>query len=212
MTPSLASARAAALPALALALLLAGCGGTTPAGSDDASPRPTGSSTSEPATDVPGEPGDDGPEGEDGAEGDGAGDDGDAAPPAPAVDACGLTDDDYAIIRDGLQTADHSAIGGYLAPSVYVTYAASEYEGAVTGNPGLVLQNLQDVSYPGVSWTFDIPAGDLAAWSASPYYAEDFTDCAIVGITSADRGVSLTVSGGQIVREMITFSVEAWGY
>jgi hypothetical protein len=75
-----------------------------------------------------------------------------------------------------------------------------------------VLQNLQDVSYPGVSWTFDIPASDLATWAASPYYAEDFTDCAIVGITSDDRGISLTVADGRIVREMITMSVDAWGY
>lgn len=189
--------RAAALPAFALALLLAGCGGTTPG--DDSSPRPTGTSTTEPVTDGPGA--DDGEDGEE-----------DDAPVAATPDSCGLTADDYAIIRDGLQTANHTAIGGYLASSVYVTYAASEYEGEVAGNPGLVLQNLQDVSYPGVSWTFDIPASDLATWAASPYYAEDFTDCAIVGITSDDRGVSLTVAGGRIVREMITMSVDAWGY
>ena len=193
--------RAAALPALALVLLLAGCGVATSPGADGGpSPRPSSSDTTEPGTepetDATGEPGTD--------------DETDAA--APATDACGLTDDDYAIIRDGLQTVNHAAIGAYLAPSVYVTYAASEYEGEVAGNPGLVLQNLQDVSYPGASWTFDIPAADLAAWAASPYYGEDFTPCSIVGITSDDRGVSLTVSDGRIVREMITFSVDAWGY
>lgn len=198
MTALLASGRAAALPAVALALLLAGCEGTASPDAGDA-PRPTGSSSAAPVTDA--------------TESDAEDADTESDAPLPAaVDSCGLTDDDYAIIRAGLQTADHTAIGHYLAPAVYVTYAASEYEGEVAGNPGLVLQNLQDVSYPGVSWTFDIPAADLATWAASPSYAEDFTDCAIVGVTSDDRGVSLTVAGGRIVREMITFSVDAWGF
>jgi hypothetical protein len=182
-----------ALPIL-LGVVLAGCAGPDLPGSPD--PRPTGSSTAEPvdAVDETDDP------------------DYEAEPAPPAVDACGLTDDDYAAIRGALESVDPAVIGGYLANSVYVTYAATEYEGAVTGNPGLVLQNLEDVMYPGVTWQFDIPAAQLSAWAASPYYGEDFTECAIVGTQSDDRGVSLTVADGLIVRELITFSVDAWGY
>ena len=196
MTTTLASARAAALPALALALLLAGCGGTTSPGTGTGT-SPDPSATTDPTTAASGETG--------AAEEDE--DDDDATP-----DACGLTADDYTIIRDGLQTQNFAAIGLYLADSVYVTYASTEYQGSVDNNPGLVLQNLQDVSYPGVTWTFDIPASDLANWADSEYYAADFTDCAIIGITSEDRGVSLTVTGGRITRELITYTIEAWGY
>jgi hypothetical protein len=182
-----------ALPML-LGIVLAGCAGPDLSGSPD--PRPTGSSTAEPveAVDETDDP------------------DYEAEPAPPAVDACGLTDDDYAAIRGALESVDPAVIGGYLANSVYVTYAATEYEGTVTGNPGLVLQNLEDVMYPGVTWQFDIPAPQLSAWAASPYYGEDFTECAIVGTQSDDRGVSLTVADGLIVRELITFSVDAWGY
>lgn len=183
---------AMAVPTVALALALAGCGGADVPGSPD--PRPTGSSATEPVDGV-----------EETVETD-------EEPAPPAVDACGLAGADYAAIRGALETADPAVIGGYLADTVYVTYAATEYEGAVTGNPGLVLQNLEDVMYPGVTWLFDIPAAQLSAWAASPYYGEDFTDCAIVGTQSDDRGVSLTVADGLIVRELITFSVDAWGY
>lgn len=194
MTTTLASARAAALPALALALLLAGCGGTTsPGAGSGTGTSPGPSATTDPTTAASGETGP-------------------AEEEEATPDACGLTEEDYAIIRDGLQTQNFAAIGLYLADSVYVTYASTEYQGAVDFNPGLVLQNLQDVSYPGVTWTFDIPASDLANWADSEYYAADFTDCAIVGITNEDRGVSLTVAGGEITRELITYTVEAWGY
>jgi hypothetical protein len=196
MTTTLASARAAALPALALALLLAGCGGTTSPGTGTGT-SPGSSATPDPTTEVTGETSP--PEDED--------EDEEATP-----DACGLTEEDYAIIRDGLQTQNFAAIGLYLADSVYVTYASTEYQGSVDNNPGLVLQNLQDVSYPGLTWTFDIPASDLANWADSEYYAADFTDCAIIGITNEDRGVSLTVAGGEITRELITYTIEAWGY
>jgi hypothetical protein len=182
-----------ALPML-LGIVLAGCGGPDLSGSPD--PRPTGASTTEPVDSVD-ETDDPGYE---------------AEPAPPAVDACGLTDDDYAAIRGALESVDSAVIGGYLANTVYVTYAATEYEGEVTGNPALVLQNLEDVMYPGVTWQFDIPAPQLSTWAASPYYGEDFTECAIVGTQSDDRGVSLTVADGLIVRELITFSVDAWGY
>jgi hypothetical protein len=187
-----------ALPALALALVLGGCGGPAPDSAGTPDPRPTGSSTTEPVD-----------TGEQAYETD---EDADAEPAPPAVDSCGLTDADYAAIRGALETVNPAVIGGYLANTVYVTYAATEYEGEVTGNPGLVLQNLEDVMYAGVTWQFDIPAPQLSAWAASPYYGEDFTACAIVGTQSDDRGVSLTVADGLIVRELITFSVDAWGY
>jgi hypothetical protein len=195
MTRTLASVRAAALPALALALLLAGCGGTTSPGTGTGT-SPDPAPTTDPTTAASGETG--------------PADDGEDEETTP--DACGLTADDYAIIRDGLQTQNFAAIGLYLADSVYVTYASTEYQGSVDNNPGLVLQNLQDVSYPGLTWTFDIPASDLANWADSEYYAADFTDCAIIGLTSDDRGVSLTVAGGRITRELITYTIEAWGY
>jgi hypothetical protein len=184
---------AIALP-VALALALAGCGGPGVPGGPG--PRPTGPSTTEPVDGV--EETDD--------------PDYEAEPAPPAVDACGLTDADYTAIRGALETVDPAVIGGYLADSVYVTYAATEYEGAVTGNPGLVLQNLEDVMYAGVTWQFTFSEPQLNAWAASPYYGEDFTDCAIIGTQSDDRGVSLTVADGLIVRELITFSVDAWGY
>lgn len=201
MTSAMTTVRVAALPAFALILLLAGCGGPAPGDGGEADPRPTGSSTTDPVESV-----DEGDETDEPV-------DGPAEEPAPpAVDACGLTADDYTAIRTALQTVNPSAISGYLANTVYVTYAASEYEGAVTGNPSLVLQNLADVMYAGVTWQFEFSDPQLATWAASPYYAEDFTSCAIIGTQSDDRGVSLTVAGGQITRELITFSVEAWGY
>jgi hypothetical protein len=197
MTLAMTTLRAAALPALALTLLLAGCGGASPDADGTPDPRPSGSSTTESI-----DPTDESDES----------DATDEEPAPPAVDACGLTEADYSVIRGALETVNPAVIGGYLANTVYVTYAASEYEGEVTGNPGLVLQNLEDVMYPGVTWQFAIPAPQLSAWAASPYYGEDFTGCAIVGTQSDDRGVSLTVADGKIVRELITFSVEAWGY
>jgi hypothetical protein len=174
------------------ALLLAGCSVSPGA---ETEPRPAGTSTPEAVeTDSPAE-------------------DGSAVDDVVAVaDACGLTDDDYAVIRESLQTANLAPIGPYLAPSVYVTYAASEYGGPVDGNSALVLQNLEDVSYPGVTWNFTPPASDLAIWQASTAYGQDFTDCSIVGVQSDGRGVSLTVVDGLITRELITLLVEAWGY
>lgn len=179
-----------ALGGALLTVLLAGCGTTAVVG--DATPDALPSTgTTAPAPGDPSTPADD---------------------VTPEADACGLTEDDYATIRGSLQTADLAPIGGYLAPSVYVTYASSENQGSVDGNPALLLQNLEAVSYPGVSWNFEPPASDLAAWRASPFYGEDFTDCSIVGIQSEGRGVSLTVVDGLITRQLITYAVEAWSY
>lgn len=175
-----------------LTALLAGCGATAVSGEATPHAHPS-TGTTAPAPGDPSTPA--------------AGDD-----DTPVADACGLTERDYATIRDSLRTAELDPIGGYLAPTVYVTYASSENQGSVDGNPALILQNLQDVSYPGVSWNFEPPASDLAAWRASPFYGEDFTDCSIVGIQSEERGVSLTVVDGLITRQLITYSVEAWSY
>jgi hypothetical protein len=188
-----------AVPTLLAFLMLTGCGGTDP--SDSSDPRPTGSSTTAPVATI-----------DETDETEGTDEDAAAEPAPAAIDDCGLTDADYAAIRGALEAVDPAVIGGYLANTVYVTYAATEYEGEVTGNPALVLQNLDDVMYAGVTWQFDIPVPQMNAWAASPYYGEDFTECAIVGTQSDDRGVSLTVADGLIVRELITVSVDAWGY
>lgn len=131
--------------------------------------------------------------------------------PTPVADDCGLTDDTRANVRDALSSANTAALEGYVAPSVYVTYASSEAEGEVT-DPALVVSDIGDVSYVGPTWTFDFSAEQLAEWAASPYYAEDFTECAIIGVQSDDRGISLTFDDGMIVRVLITYFVEAWSF
>ena len=188
--PAARPVRVALAVAVATALLT-GCGVVVPAPST--SPSGSAESTSGEPSALPAPT----PDAEDGGE--------------PGPDDCGMSSEDYAIVEDALRTANSTVLRSYVGSPVTVTYAATEYGGTTT-DPALVVANLGDVMYAGVSWEFDIPAGDLAIWAASPHYGADFTDCALVGVQSDGRGVSLTFSGGRIVRQNVAFDVASWGF
>lgn len=109
-------------------------------------------------------------------------------------------------VVDAMNSGNTAAIEGYLAASVHVTYAASEYEGDVT-DPALVVQNLTALTGPGITWDFDLPAATLDNYANNPghypSYADDFPEGALVGRSSARAVVSFAIAGGQITRVFI---------
>jgi hypothetical protein len=177
-----------ALPALALTVsLLTGC---TPGTPTPATPDPDESSSS--STPTP-DPTDD-TEGGDGGE----------------VDAT-----IRANIVDAVSSGNTAALEGYFAPTVHVTYAASEDEGDVSDH-GLLVMNISNATSPTAVWDFDLPASVIAAYRDSPgsagAYIDDFPEGAIVGRSSEDKVISFVVADGLITRFLIANSEFALTY
>lgn len=170
----------AAAPVLALALILSAC---TPGSSDDptASPSPT---VTESATPTP--------------------DPTETTGPAEDIPA-----DMKANIVDAMNSGNTAAIEGYLAPTVHLTYAATENEGDVSDHT-LIINNLTDFVAGFPTWDFDLPASLVDQYANDPdtfpSYADDFPPGALVGKASNDKVISFTIIGGQITR--IFFAVD----
>jgi hypothetical protein len=171
------------LPTLALAAgLLAGCGPGTPV---PATPEPSGS---EEATSTPG-PGD-----------------GDGADTGTDTDTDPDPADPRADIVDAVTSGNAAALRDLFAPSVHVTYAASEDEGDVT-NPDLLVTNVANATSPTATWDFDLPASVVENYRNNPgsagAYVDDFPVGAIVGKSSENKVISFAVSAGLITRLFI---------
>lgn len=122
--------------------------------------------------------------------------------PDPAVEL-------RANIVDAMNSGNTAALEGYLAPSVHVTYAASEMEGDVTDH-ALVIQNLTALTGPGITWDFDLPASVIDDYANNPghypSYVDDFPEGAVVGLSSDDAVVSFALDGSQITRVFISLT------
>jgi hypothetical protein len=122
----------------------------------------------------------------------------------PVVDT--IPADMLANIHDAVSSGNSAALEGYLAPSVHVTYAASEAEGDVT-NPTIVLDDLAAVTSPTATWDWTLPAATIDNYRNNPgssgAYVDDFPEGAVVGRSSEARVVSIVVADGLITRVFI---------
>jgi hypothetical protein len=130
-----------------------------------------------------------------------------SAPPTPTPSATPEPEVDVAgDIAAAMNSGDTAALEGYLAPSVHVTYAASEYEGDVSDH-ALVIQNLTAITGPGITWDFDLPASVIDDYASNPghypSYVDDFPSGAVVGRSSDGKVVSFALEGGVITRVFI---------
>jgi hypothetical protein len=104
---------------------------------------------------------------------------------------------------DAVGSGNTAALEGYLAPSVHVTYCASEAEGDVTDH-ALVVDNISGITSPSATWDFDLPASKLDTYANDPghypSYADDFPAGAIVGLSSENKVISFVVADDLITR------------
>ena len=125
--------------------------------------------------------------------------------PDPLETAVGVDDAVPAELKanvvDAMNSGNTAAIDGYLAPSVYIVYAASENAGNVTDH-ALIVSNLSNATADGVTWDFDLPASLIENYRNNPgaggSYTAYFPENALVGKSSADYVLSFTVEGGLI--------------
>ncbi len=174
------------LPALALAtVLLAGCVPGTPT---PATSHPSESASSTPSPEPTETEGTD----------DGT-DDGTAVDP-----------DVRANIVDAVSSGNTAALP--FAPTVHVTYAASESEGDVS-DQNLLIMDVSNATSTSAIWDFNLPESLIATYRGAPgeAYYDDFPVGAIVGRSSEDKVISFVVSGGQITRLFISNSESALG-
>ncbi|HWM34936.1 MAG TPA: hypothetical protein VNR36_11930 [Pseudolysinimonas sp.] len=111
-----------------------------------------------------------------------------------------------ATVIDAVSSGNTAALEGSLAPSVHLTYCASEAEGDVTDH-ALVVNNISEVTAPSATWDFDLPASKLDTYANHPghypSYADDFPAGAIVGLSSEHKVISFVVEGALITRVFI---------
>lgn len=177
------------LPALALATaLLAGCAPGTPT---PATPDPDESSSSSTPTPEPTDT--------DGTDG---GDDGTTVDP-----------DVRGNIVDAVSSGNTAALP--FAPTVHVTYCASEDEGDVS-DQDLLIMNVSNATSMSAVWDFDLPASVIDNYRNNPghypSYVDDFPPGAIVGLSSENKVISFAVTGSQITRLFICNDVYALTY
>jgi len=106
-------------------------------------------------------------------------------------------------IVDAMNSGNTAAIEGYLAPTVHLTYAASENEGDVS-NHAIVIYDLTDFTAGFPTWDFNLPASLVDQYANDPdtypSYADDFPPGALVGKASNNKVISFVISGGLITR------------
>lgn len=175
---------AAAVSVLALALVLSAC---TPTPSDDPSTSPSPTVT-------------------------------ESGTPTPTPDPTETTEpvddipaDMKANIVDAMNSGNTAALEGYLAPTVHITYAATEDEGDVSDHV-LIINNLTNFVAGFPTWDFNLPASLVDQYANDPdtfpSYADDFPPGAFVGKASNDKVISFVIVGGQITR--IFFAVDEY--
>lgn len=142
---------------------------------------------------------------------------GDEAAEAPAATEPGevLTDDTdpaaelRAHIIEAMSVNNPGSLQVHLAPTVHVTYAASEMEGDVT-DPAIVIYDLAALNDSGPTWDFDLPDSVVENYANNPgtypAYADDFPTGAIVGRSSDDKVVSFTTEGSLITRVFVALN------
>jgi hypothetical protein len=165
----------------ALALLLAACGGGAPDESPSLSPADESASPS--------------------------------IAPDPVETAVGTDPDAIpaemrANIIDAMNSGNTAALDGYLAATVHITYAASEYEGDVSDHV-LIVNDLTDVTSSTATWDFDLPASVIADYGANPTYVDDFPAGALVGRSTESKVVSFVIEEGLITRILIALDESA---
>lgn len=165
--------RVRTIPFLVLAaVLLTGCAPGTPGATGSGSPSAAPSATTSPSPSV-----------------------------GPTESPDGIPTALRETVVDAMNSGNTAAIEGYLAPSVFIIYAASEYSGDVTDH-ALIVDDLSASTAAGVTWDFELPADLIDQYRSNPgagdAYAPYFPDNALVGKSSADRVLSFTVEGGLI--------------
>ena len=178
-----------ALPALALAaVLLAGCVPGEPTG---ATPDPSESSTVT-TTPTP-----------DATDADGSDDDGSGTGTGTAPIPADLREN----IIASVSSANTAALYDVFAPTVHVTYAASEAEGDVSDRDLLVM-NVSNATSITATWDFDLPASVIDNYRNNPghypSYVDDFPPGALVGLSSEDKVIPFVVIDGFITRLFIS--------
>jgi hypothetical protein len=93
-------------------------------------------------------------------------------------------------IAAAIDTMNTAALEGYMADSVYVVYAASEYAGTKT--PTEAVADLDYLANAIGAWDFDLPQATLDAYEAG-FYASYFGDDCVVGQSSDDYVVSFRI-------------------
>lgn len=125
-------------------------------------------------------------------------DDSETPEPAPA--------DLRADIIDAMSSGNTAALEGYLAPSVHITYAASEVEGDVTDR-ARIIDNLSNATSPSATWNFSLSSAVIDNYRNNPghypSYVDDFPDGAVVGKSSENKVISFAISAGLITRIFI---------
>jgi hypothetical protein len=105
-------------------------------------------------------------------------------------------------IAAAIDTMNTAALEGYMADSVYVVYAASEYAGDKT--PTEAVADLDYLASAIGSWDFDLPQATLDAYEAG-FYSDYFGDDCVVGQSSDDYVVSFRINNdGHIDQVFIT--------
>lgn len=94
-------------------------------------------------------------------------------------------------IAAAIDTMNTVALEGYMADSVYVVYAATEYAGDKT--PAEAVADLDYLASAIGPWDFDLPATTLDAYKAG-FYTDYFGDDCVVGQSSDDYVVSFRIN------------------
>lgn len=105
-------------------------------------------------------------------------------------------------IIDAMNSGNTAALDGYLAPSVFIIYAASENAGDVTDH-AQIIDDLTNVTGGSITWDFDLPASVIENYRNNPgaagSYTKYFPENALVGKSSKDFVLSFTVENGLII-------------
>jgi hypothetical protein len=129
---------------------------------------------------------------------------------AVGADSGAIPADMSANIIDAMNSGNTAALEGYLAPTVHITYAASEYEGDVSDHV-LIVNDLTDLTSPTATWDFGLPASVVEGYAAFGYpaYADDFPPGAFVGRSSDNKVVSFVIANGLITRILLALDESA---
>ena len=108
-------------------------------------------------------------------------------------------------IVDAVSSGNTAALDGYFAPTVHVTYAASEDEGDVSDH-SLLVYNVSNATSSTAVWDFNLPDSLIATYrgSGGGSYEDDFPVGVIVGRSTEDKVIAFVVSGGLITRLFIS--------
>jgi len=107
-------------------------------------------------------------------------------------------------IVDAVSSGNTAALHDLFAPTVYVSYCASEMFGDVSDHD-LLVSDVSEATSPTAAWNFALSTGTLDGYRASGggSYVADFPSGAIVGASSEDKVISFVLTGDLITRLFI---------